>query len=64
MGVVSSTGITASAPGGIGAPVAIRIALPCPTAPVATPPAGTSPVTASRAGAASEASTTSSARIA
>ena len=64
-GVVCSTGTTASAPGGIGAPVAIRIAVPARTARVAAPPArAPRRRPSSRTGAPSAAPATSAARIA
>jgi len=57
---VSSTRTTVSAPSGIGAPVMIRIASPAPTAAAGTEPAATSPITRSRA----DAATTSAPRTA
>ena len=47
---VSSKGTTASAPGGIGAPVMIRTAVPTPTASCGSSPAATDPTTRSTTG--------------
>ena len=63
-GVVSSTWTTASAADGIGAPVAIRIAVPRLTSVSGAFPARTSPMTSRRTGAASVAEATSAARTA
>jgi hypothetical protein len=64
-GVVSSTWTTASAPCGIGAPVAIRAAVPRTTVkPDGSEPAATSPISDRTAGPASVAPATSAARIA
>ncbi len=61
---MASTGITASAPAGTGAPVAIRIAVPRRTAVSGAIPARTSPMTSSVVGPSSVAVATSAARIA
>ena len=50
---VHSTGTTASAPRGSGAPVMIRTALPCDIAGTSRTPAGRSPTTGRTTGAAS-----------
>ncbi len=63
-GVVCSTGTTASAPGGIGAPVAMRIAVPRRTSTSGAWPARTSPITSNWTGASSAAAAVSAARIA
>ncbi|MFN8629112.1 MAG: hypothetical protein U0838_01960 [Chloroflexota bacterium] len=63
-GVVCSTGITAVLPGGTGAPVAMRTAVPSSTRVSGVPPARTSPTTTSRTGSDSAAPATSAARIA
>ena len=61
---VRSTGTTASAPAGIGAPVMIRMAVPGRTSSVARKPAGTSSITVSDTGADSVAEPMSAARTA
>lgn len=61
---VHSTGTTASAPGGSGAPVMIRAAWPGPTRGSESPPAATSPMTVRTAGNSSSAPDTSAVRTA
>jgi hypothetical protein len=56
---VSSTWTTASAPGGTGAPVAMRTAMPGSTGVSGAAPAATSPITVSRTGPSSVASAVS-----
>ena len=61
---MSSTGTTASAPAGIGAPVAIRIAVSGSTRASGAGPARDSPTTVRRTGVRSPPPATSAARIA